>query len=107
MCDIGHNLRDNAALEEAVLARIHHLMAGRTPEARREVELTNVPVIVAQVERSRSRQGIWDRRVHAYQLGKGAVATDTPQSEMEPELVWDPQGWPDDRKAGTQGRECT
>jgi hypothetical protein len=58
------------AMEEAVLARIHHLMAGQTPEARREVELTNVPVIVSQVERFRSRQGIWDSRVHAYQLGK-------------------------------------
>jgi hypothetical protein len=58
------------AMEEAVLARIHHLMVGQTPEARREVELTNVPVIVAQVERFRSRQGIWDRRVHSYQLGK-------------------------------------
>jgi hypothetical protein len=54
-------------MEEAVLARIHHLMAGQTPEARREVELTNVPVIAAQVERFRSRQGIWDRRVHAHQ----------------------------------------
>jgi hypothetical protein len=58
------------AMEEAVLARIHQLMAGQTPEARREVELTNVPVIVAQVERFRSRQGIWDGRVHAYPLGK-------------------------------------
>jgi hypothetical protein len=58
------------AMEEAVLARIHQLMAGQTPEARREVELTNVPVIVAQVERFRSRRGLWDTRVHAYQLGK-------------------------------------
>jgi hypothetical protein len=56
------------AMEEAVLARVHHLMADQTPEARREVELTNVPVIVSQVERFRSRQGIWDSRVHAYQL---------------------------------------
>jgi len=58
------------AMEEAVLARIHQLMAGQTPEARREVELTNVPVVVAQVERFRSRQGIWDSRVHAYRLGE-------------------------------------
>jgi hypothetical protein len=56
------------AMEEAVLARIHHLMAGQTPEARREVELTNVPVIVAQVERFRSRQRIWETRVQACQL---------------------------------------
>ena len=48
------------AMEEAVLARIHQLMASQSPEARREVELTNVPDVVAQVERFRSRQGIWD-----------------------------------------------
>jgi ribosomal protein L20A (L18A) len=58
------------AMEEAVLARIHQLMAGQTPVARREVELTNVPVIAAQVERFRSRQVIWDTRVRAYDLGK-------------------------------------
>src|SRR5665213_1383825 len=38
-------------MEEAVLARIHHLMEGQSPQARREVEITNVPVVVAQVER--------------------------------------------------------
>ena len=54
------------AMEEGVLARIHQLMARQSPEARREVELTNVPVVVAQVERFRSRQKIWDTRVHAY-----------------------------------------
>jgi hypothetical protein len=58
------------AMEEAVLARIHQLMAGQTPEARREVELTNVPVIVAQVERFRSRGKLWDTRADACQLGK-------------------------------------
>ena len=55
------------AMEEAVLERIHHLMAGQTPQARREVELTNVPVVVAQVERFRSRRGMWESRVLAYQ----------------------------------------
>jgi hypothetical protein len=55
------------AMEEAVLARIHQLMAGQSPEARREVELTNVPVVVAQVERFRCRQGVWDTLVHAHQ----------------------------------------
>jgi hypothetical protein len=55
------------AMEEAVLARIHQLMAGQTAEARREVELTNVPVVVSQVERFRVRQGIWDSLVHTYQ----------------------------------------
>ena len=48
------------AMEEAVLANIHQLMARQTDQARREVELTNVPVIVSQVARFRARQGIWD-----------------------------------------------
>ena len=50
-------------MEEAVLERIHQLMVSQSPEARREVELTNVPVVVAQVERFRARQGIWDSLV--------------------------------------------
>ena|ERR1700722_9673297 len=53
-------------MEEAVLNRIHQLMAGQSPEARREVELTNVPVVVAQVERFRARWGIWDALVHVH-----------------------------------------
>lgn len=55
------------AMEEAVLARIYLLMEGQSPQARREVELTNVPVVVAQVERFRWRLGIWDDRVGACQ----------------------------------------
>jgi len=54
-------------MEEAVLERIHQLMAYQSPQARREVELTNVPVVVSQVERFRSRRGIWETRVHALQ----------------------------------------
>lgn len=53
-------------MEEAVLARIRELMAAQTPEARREVELTNVPVVVAQVERFRSRHDLWTARVAAH-----------------------------------------
>ena len=59
-------------MEEAVLDRIHQLMAGQSPEARREVELTNVPVVVAQVERFRARQGIWDSLVHVQEDEGGA-----------------------------------
>ncbi len=55
------------AMEESVLARIRHLMAKQSPQARREVELTNVPVVVAQVERFRSRRAIWDSRVEAHE----------------------------------------
>jgi len=48
------------AMEEAVLERIRQLMSDQSPEARREVELTNVPVVVAQAERFRSRLGFWE-----------------------------------------------
>jgi hypothetical protein len=54
-------------MEEAVLERIHQLMADQSPQAQREVELTNVPVVVAQVERFRSRRQIWESRVLTYQ----------------------------------------
>jgi len=52
------------AMEEKVLHRIRDLMAEQSPEARREVELTNVPVVVAQAERFRRRLGFWTARVH-------------------------------------------
>jgi hypothetical protein len=60
-------------MEESVLDRIHQLMASQSPEARHEVELTNVPVVVAQVERFRVRQGLWDSLVH-YHEGRGGPA---------------------------------
>src|SRR5580658_450139 len=50
-------------MEESVLARIRQLMTEQSPQARREVELTNVPVVVAQLERFRFRRGIWAIRV--------------------------------------------
>jgi hypothetical protein len=55
------------AMEESVLARIRHLMAKQSPQAQREVELTNVPVVVAQVERFRARLGLWEARVVAHE----------------------------------------
>ena len=54
------------AMEEKVLARIRELMAKQSDEARREVELTNVPVVVAQAERFRQRLGYWEARVHEF-----------------------------------------
>ena len=54
-------------MEESVLARIRQLMAQQSPLARREVELTNVPVVVSQVERFRYRWAIWDSRVTAHE----------------------------------------
>ena len=62
------------AMEEAVLERIQQLMADQSPQARREVQLTNVPVVVAQAERFRSRLGFWES---AYQRLDGAVALGT------------------------------
>ncbi len=53
-------------MEEAVLERIYQLVAHQSPQARREVELTNVPVVAAQVERFRSRGKLWADRVDAY-----------------------------------------
>jgi hypothetical protein len=51
------------AMEEKVLRRIEQLMASQSAEARREVELTNLPVVVAQAERFRQRLGYWNARV--------------------------------------------
>ena len=56
------------AMEEKVLARIRELMLTQSATARREVELTNVPVVVAQAERFRQRLGYWDARVAALKL---------------------------------------
>ena len=51
------------AMEEKVLVRIRQLMNTQSDEARHEVELTNVPVVVAQAERFRQRLGYWETRV--------------------------------------------
>jgi len=51
------------AMEEKVLERIRELMSKQSAQARREVELTNVPVVVAQAERFRQRLGFWAARV--------------------------------------------
>lgn len=60
------------AMEEKVLARIRQLMETQSETARREVELTNVPVVVAQAERFRQRLGYWDARVQ-YLVARGAA----------------------------------
>jgi hypothetical protein len=51
------------AMEEKVLSRIRQLMLNQSAVAQREVELTNVPVVVAQAERFRQRLGYWEARV--------------------------------------------
>lgn len=50
-------------MEEKVLNRIRQLMATQTLQVQKEVELTNVPVVVAQAERFRQRKGYWQLRV--------------------------------------------
>jgi hypothetical protein len=55
--------REILAMEEKVLERIQELMSKQSAQARREVELTNVPVVVAQAERFRERLGFWAARV--------------------------------------------
>jgi hypothetical protein len=50
-------------MEERVLARIDLLMDTQSEVVRREVELTNVPVVVAQAERFRERLGYWESRI--------------------------------------------
>lgn len=51
------------AMEEKVLERIRQLMVNESDATKREVELTNVPVVVAQAERFRQRLGYWEARV--------------------------------------------
>jgi hypothetical protein len=60
-------------MEQAVLVRINELKARQSPEARREVDLTNVPVVVAQVERFRVRQEIWETFVRLHEDKGGAT----------------------------------
>ena len=68
-------------MEEKVLATIRKLMVGQSEEGQREVELTNVPVVVAQAERFRQRLSYWEARVHElggavpHQRGRAALAT--------------------------------
>ena len=62
------------AMEEKVVARVRQLMETQSEIARREVELTNVPVVVAQAERFRRRLGYWEARVQALE----AEAAGTP-----------------------------
>jgi hypothetical protein len=50
-------------MEEKVLARIDLLMDTQSEVVKRELALTNVPVVVAQAVRFRQRLGYWEARV--------------------------------------------
>jgi len=56
------------SMEEQVMERIKELMAEQSPHARREVELSNVPVVAAQAQRFRKRLGFWTARVRELEL---------------------------------------
>ena len=58
------------AMETKVMHRVQELMAAETSTVRREVELTNVPVIASQVERFRQRHEYWELRVKYLQLAE-------------------------------------
>jgi hypothetical protein len=63
--------REILVMEESVMVRVVELMATQSPTARREVELSNVPVIAAQVERFRSRLGYWETRLRRLEPSLG------------------------------------
>ena len=54
---------------EKVLKRIRQLMARQSGAARREAELTNVSVVVAQAERFRQRLGVAGPRLDRDRAG--------------------------------------
>ncbi|MDQ6748365.1 MAG: hypothetical protein M3010_09730 [Candidatus Dormibacteraeota bacterium] len=51
------------AMERGVMTRIHELMEHSSDAVRQEVEMSNLPVIAAQVERFRQRHEFWSVRV--------------------------------------------
>ena len=55
--------REMLEMEEKVLARIDLLMDTHSEVVKGEVELANVPIVVAQAERFRQRLGFWEARI--------------------------------------------
>lgn len=51
------------AMEEWIMARVRKLIESESPEVRREVELSNLPVLTAQADRFRQRRGFWSERI--------------------------------------------
>jgi hypothetical protein len=54
-------------------------MTTQSDEGRREVELTNVPVVIAQAERFRQRLSYWDARVKELGAEAGAKRRTSPK----------------------------
>ena len=55
------------AMEETILRHMRELMTHQSVEVQREAELTNVPVIAAQVEKFRRRLEYWTARVSEFE----------------------------------------
>jgi hypothetical protein len=55
------------AMETDVLARVRMLMAKQSPRVRLEVQMSNVPVIAAQLARFEVRHDAWQTRVRELQ----------------------------------------
>lgn len=70
-------------MEEQVLDRVHKLMATQSSEVQQEVALTNVPVIVAQVERFRQRLSYWHDRLQDLNGAQPSASTRRPKSESD------------------------
>lgn len=66
--------REILTMEEGVLTKIGELMVATSETSRREVELSNVPVIAAQVARFRSRLGYWEARLTVLRTANRAIA---------------------------------
>jgi hypothetical protein len=62
--------REIADMEQSVMARVQELMASQSDAVRQEIELSNVPVIAAQLARFRARLGYWEARVQALADGE-------------------------------------
>jgi hypothetical protein len=73
---------DLLKMEENVLARTRELMAKQSVQARREVELTNVPVVIAQAGRLRQRLGYWEARVHENGTPRKATSDQAPGEDV-------------------------
>ena len=71
-------------MQEGVLARIYELMADQQPEARREVELSDVPVVVAQLARFKQRRGYWDKRIQELQQSQRSIRQDDSADKPQP-----------------------
>jgi hypothetical protein len=87
-------------MEEKVLARIKELMKTQSPRSRREVELTNLPVVASQVERFRQRLGYWQARsVQLHQLDGAGGADGVTHRRVSPGAVKPIAATPRGRKA--------